>query len=75
MIRMTAAGVGGFILVFVEAYIVLLLKGYHTIDFGGISPFVSVWAMNFFLLFSILTHLKFWFDEREATREEASSDI
>lgn len=75
MVRITAAGIGGFILVFIEAYIVLLLKGYHTIEFGGISPFVSVWAMNFFLLFTILSHLKLWLNEREATREETSSEI
>jgi hypothetical protein len=71
LIRITAAGTGGFILVFIEAYIVLLLKSYQTIDFGGIGPFVSVWAMNFFLLFSIFTHLKLWYEEREkATRGE-----
>ncbi|WP_313799818.1 hypothetical protein [Cytobacillus sp.] len=62
---MTIAGVGGFILVFVEAYIVLLLKNYQTIDFGGIGPFISIWAMNFFLLFTIFTHLKLWYEERE----------
>ncbi len=70
VIRMVAAGVGGFVLVFIESYIVLLLKGYHSIEFGGIAPFISVWAMNFFLLFSIFTHIKLWLEEREATREE-----
>jgi len=69
-----AAGIGGFVLVFIESYIVLLLKGYHTIEFGGISPFVSVWAMNFFLLFTIFTHIKLWNDEREAAREEATPE-
>lgn len=71
MIRMVAAGVGGFVLVFIESYIVLLLKGYHSIEFGGFAPFVSVWAMNFFLLFSIFTHIKLWHDEREASRESS----
>ncbi len=70
LIRITAAGIGGFILVFIEAYIVLLLKSYQTIDFGGIGPFVSVWAMNFFLLFSIFTHIKLWNEEREKARGE-----
>ncbi|WP_235822877.1 hypothetical protein [Cytobacillus massiliigabonensis] len=68
---MTIAGIGGFILVFIESYVVLLLKNYQTIDFGGIGPFISVWAMNFFLLFTIFTHLKLWFEERERTKEEA----
>ncbi|MGG0716905.1 hypothetical protein ABE096_04795 [Robertmurraya massiliosenegalensis] len=71
MIRMVAAGVGGFLLVFIESYIVLLLKGYQTIEFGGFTPFISVWAMNFFLLFSIFTHIKMWHEEREAARESS----
>ncbi|MFO1444790.1 hypothetical protein KDN24_16605 [Bacillus sp. Bva_UNVM-123] len=74
MIRILAAGIGGFILVFIESYIVLYFKGYHTIEFGGIRPFVNVWAMNFFLLLTILTHIKFWHDEREAAREGASPE-
>jgi hypothetical protein len=69
---MTVAGIGGFLLVFIEAYFVLLLKGYHSIDFGGISTFVSIWTMNFFLLFSIFTHIKPWIIERTATKEEPS---
>lgn len=71
MIRMVAAGVGGFLLVFIESYIVLLLKGYQTFEFGGFAPFISVWAMNFFLLFSIFTHIKMWHEEREAARESS----
>lgn len=71
MVRMSFAGIGGFILVFLESYIVMQLKGYHSIEFGGISPFISVWAMNFFLLFSILTQVKNWYLEREETREES----
>lgn len=72
MIRMVVAGVGGFVLVFLESYIVMLLKGYATIDFGGMVPFISVWAMNFFFLFTIFTHIKLWHEEREATRQESS---
>lgn len=67
MIRMTVAGVGGFVLVFVESYIVMFLKGYTTIEFGGMAPFLSVWAMNFFLLFTIFTHIMLWQKEKEAT--------
>lgn len=69
MIRIIVAGTGGFILVFLEAYIVLFLKGYYTIEFGGIGPFVSVWAMNFFLIFTILTQVKLWYDERMSARD------
>jgi hypothetical protein len=72
MVRMTVAGIGGFLLVFIEAYMVLILKGYQTIEFGGMSPFISIWTMNFFLLFSIFTQLKPWFEERMAVKEESS---
>jgi hypothetical protein len=64
MIRMAVAGVLGFILVFIESMIVMKLKGYHGIEFGGIAPFVNVWAMNFFLVFTILTQLTNWYQER-----------
>ena len=74
MVRMSIAGVAGFILVFIESYIVMQLKGYQTIEFGGISPFVSVWAMNFFLLFSILTQVKEWYLRQEEAAEESYTD-
>ncbi|WP_077213608.1 hypothetical protein [Bacillus dakarensis] len=67
MIRMAVAGVGGFILVFIESYVVMLFKGYYTIEFGGITPFISVWAMNFFLLFSIFTQIQLWYEEKQAS--------
>ncbi|MFE8702702.1 hypothetical protein ACFYKX_19045 [Cytobacillus sp. FJAT-54145] len=69
---MTLAGIGGFFLVFIEAYIVLILKGYHTIDLGGIRPFVTVWAMNFFLLFSIFTQIKFWHEDKQLSDETST---
>lgn len=65
MLRIAFAGVGGFVLVFIESYIVMFLKGYQTIEFGGFSPFIGVWAMNFFLLFSIITHIKIWHEEKQ----------
>ncbi|ALC90917.1 hypothetical protein AM500_14845 [Bacillus sp. FJAT-18017] len=71
MIRMAVAGVLGFILVFVESYIVMALKGYVTIEFGGIAPFIGVWSMNFFLVFSILSQIKVWYVERLEAREDA----
>lgn len=57
--------IGGFFLVFIEAYLVLLIKGYETIEFGTIGPFISVWAMNFFLLFTILSDVKMYLDEKK----------
>ncbi|WP_394239090.1 hypothetical protein [Niallia oryzisoli] len=72
MVRMTVAGIGGFFLVFIEAYIVLMVTGYHSIDFDGIRPFVSIWSMNFFLLFSIFTSMKPWIAERMLKNQETS---
>lgn len=57
--------IGAFFLVFIEAYIVLLIKGYETIELGSIGPFISVWAMNFFLLFTILTDVKMYLEEKK----------
>lgn len=71
MVRTAIAGIGGFILVFLESYIVMLVKGYYTIEFGGMGPFISVWAMNVFFIFAILTHLKLWYENRVSAREEA----
>jgi hypothetical protein len=73
MIRAAVAGVMGFILVFIESMIVMKLKGYSTIEFGGMAPFINVWAMNFFLVFAILTQVTNWYQERtigEKTEEE-----
>jgi hypothetical protein len=72
MIRMAVAGVIGFILIFIESMIVIHLKGYETIEFGGMAPFINVWAMNFFLVFSILTQLTNWYENREGLKEDNS---
>jgi hypothetical protein len=72
MVRMTVAGIGGFFLVFIEAYMVLIVKGYESIEFGGLSPFISIWTMNFFLLFSMFTQIKPWFEQRMAVKKETS---
>lgn len=64
MIRMAVSGVLGFILIFIESLIVMHFKGYETIDFGGMSSFIGVWSMNFFLVFAILTQLTNWYEEK-----------
>ncbi|MDN3018267.1 hypothetical protein PH210_18985 [Paenibacillus sp. BSR1-1] len=64
MIRAAIAGVVGFILIFVESLLIMKLKGYETIEFGGLTPFINVWAMNFFVVFAILTQVTNWFENR-----------
>lgn len=70
MIRMAVAGILGFILIFIESLIVMKLKGYVTIEYGGLAPFISVWAMNFFLVFAILTQLTNWYENRVGFNED-----
>jgi hypothetical protein len=64
MLRIGLSGVLGFILMYVESLIVMKLKGTATIEFGEIAPFMSIWAMNFFFVFAILTHAGAWFQNR-----------
>jgi hypothetical protein len=73
MVKAAIAGVLGFVLLFIESMIVIQLKGLETIDFGGIAPFVNVWAMNFFFVFAILTQVTNWFENREALKEDKAS--
>lgn len=71
MIKAAVASVLGFILIFIESMIVIKLKGYqHGIEFGGIAPFVNVWAMNFFLVYCILTQVTNWYQERVGFEKE-----
>ncbi|MCM3569713.1 hypothetical protein [Neobacillus mesonae] len=72
MFRAAAAGVLGFILIFVESLIVMKLKGYANIEFGGITPFINVWAMNFFFVFAILTQVTNWYVNRGSLKEDNS---
>ncbi|MDQ1147615.1 hypothetical protein QE429_004442 [Bacillus sp. SORGH_AS 510] len=64
MVRAAVAGIVGFVLIFVESMIVIKVKGYETIEFGGIAPFINVWAMNFFFVFAILTQLTNWYENK-----------
>jgi hypothetical protein len=72
MLRAAIAGVVGFVLVFIESMIVMKLKGYVTIEFGGIVPFINVWAMNFFFVFAIMTQVTNWYYNRESLEEDNS---
>jgi hypothetical protein len=72
MIRASVAGVIGFILIFIESMIVMKIKGLVTIEFGGIVPFINVWAMNFFFVFAILTQATNWYRDKESLKEDNS---
>ncbi|WP_080845800.1 hypothetical protein [Cytobacillus gottheilii] len=72
MIRVAFSSFGAIILIVIESYIAMYLKGSSTIQFGGLSPVISIWAMNFFLLFTMFTHYKIWKENREVTKENTS---
>ncbi len=72
MIKAAVAGVVGFILIFIESMIVMKLKGYETIEFGGMAPFINVWAMNFFFVFAILTQVTNWYVNKAGLNEDNS---
>ncbi|HLO12138.1 MAG TPA: hypothetical protein VK190_07895 [Pseudoneobacillus sp.] len=75
MIRAAVSGVVGFILVFIESIIVMKFKGFQTIEFGGIAPFVNVWAMNFFFVFAILTQMTYWYDNKIVLKESNEDNL
>ena len=70
MIRAAVAGVVGFVLIFIESMIVMKLKGYETIEFGGLAPFINVWALNFFFVFAILTQVTNWYENKVNVESE-----
>jgi hypothetical protein len=59
------ATIVSFILIIVESFIVMAFKENSTIYFGGIEPFISIWAMNFFLAYAVLNHIKQWYQNRK----------
>lgn len=74
MLRTIVAGIGGFFLVFIETFLVMKLKGWHSIEIGGIAPFVSVWSMNFFFLFTMFSHFYLWYEKAQSERQGAQTE-
>jgi hypothetical protein len=70
LFRISAAIFLGMILIIVESFIVMALKGYSTFQLGSIEQVVGVFAMNFFLVFAILTDIKRWMDKRDSADPE-----
>jgi hypothetical protein len=72
MIRTVLAGLLSLLLLIIESMIVMKIKGDHTIEYSGIAAFITIWAMNFFLVFSIMTQLLKWYETKlndKKTRE------
>lgn len=66
MVRMSLSGFLGFIRMYIESVITMHIKGTATIEFGGITPFINVWAMNFFFVFAILSQIGNWYENKLA---------
>lgn len=64
MVKVGLSGVVSFILLYIESLIVMKLKGASTIEFGEMTPFINVWAMNFFFVFAIFTQVGNWFQNK-----------
>jgi hypothetical protein len=70
LFRISASILLGFVLIVVESFIVMTIKGYSTFQLGSINQVVGVFAMNFFLVFAILTDIKRWIENRESANPE-----
>lgn len=75
MVRIGLAGVVGFVLIYIESLIAMQLKGGAAIVFDGIPSFMSIWSMNFFLVFAMLTQFVQWFENREAIAKNEENNI
>lgn len=75
MIRTVSAGLLGLLLLIIESMIVMKIKGDHTIEYSGIADFIAIWAMNFFLVFSIMTQLVKWYETKLHYKKTRESNI
>jgi antibiotic biosynthesis monooxygenase (ABM) superfamily enzyme len=73
LLRFAISLIMGFVLIVVEAMIVMKLKNYTAIDLSNIQQMVGVYAMNFFLVFAILTDVKRWLENQEESTTQIDS--
>jgi hypothetical protein len=69
MIRSATAFLASFVLVYLQSIIVMKINGYSSIHFDNMLHLTIVWIVNFFLSFSILTHLKPWLIKKQGVQE------
>jgi uncharacterized protein (DUF983 family) len=69
MIRFATSFLASFVLVYIQSVIVMKWNGYSSIQFDNMLHLTIVWIMNFFLSFSILTHLKPWLIKTQGVQE------
>lgn len=64
MIKAISSMFLGFVFVFLQGAIVLKLKNYSTLDFGSIQLFMVFWAANFCYVFSVISKIETWFENK-----------
>lgn len=64
MIRAAGSLIIGFIMLFLQGYIVMRLNGYTSLAITYPAAILAVWLINSSLAFSLLSQLKPWFLER-----------
>ncbi|MEQ6378463.1 hypothetical protein RZN25_16750 [Bacillaceae bacterium S4-13-56] len=72
MIRTAVSLISSVIFFMVQVAIVANMKGYEVLYFDNYTLTISVLAMNFFLSFTILSHIKQWY---ETVQEQTSSQF
>jgi hypothetical protein len=75
MLRAALSGVVGFVLIYIESLIVMDLKGLTAIEFGDMTSFISIWAMNFFFVFAIFTQVGDWFQTKGIFQQSDEHNI
>ncbi|WP_102347495.1 hypothetical protein [Bacillus sp. Marseille-P3661] len=68
MFRVGASIILGLILFLFEAYIVMKLKNHNAAYLGDINQFISLWAVNFFFVYTILTDVKNSWESRRSVQ-------
>lgn len=63
MIRTALSAIMGLVLIFIQSMIVMKMNSYESIHFPNLMHVLIVWILNFFLVFSILSHMKPWFEK------------
>lgn len=64
MIRAIISTFLGFVLIFIEGFIVIKVNNYTAIDFGSIQLFMMFWAINTCVIYSIFNDVGRWLENK-----------
>ncbi|HEX7056070.1 MAG TPA: hypothetical protein VF260_02570 [Bacilli bacterium] len=72
MVRTAASAVLGFLLIIVQSIIVMKMDHYTSIQFTSPQHMLTIWIINFFLAYSVLTQITIWMANRGAFDSETT---